>query len=159
MFLGTRQPHTAGATHHGAERRQDAHSGWLLSSDLPAFDSLSESLGALSVSSLPSCGSCLDVTKAREDSFTPRKEFTPEALTPPVLLHLPGRQEKLLLTFLYPPRALAQTADPLFLRLRHGSQPRGPSVIVTLARIHCSADDQVALVAREERNKGYKRRQ
>ena len=97
----------------------NAHSGWPPSSDLSAFGAISESLWATpSGSSLPSCGCCLCVTKARQDSFTTGKEFTPEAVAPPVIFHL--------LTFLCPPGALAHTEATLLLGLRHGSQLRHP---------------------------------
>jgi len=98
------------------------------------------------------------VAEAREDSFTAREDFTPEALTPPVIRHLLGREGTLLLTFLCP-RALAQTAHMLLLGLQHRSQPRDPFAIVSDARIHYSGDNQVALVAREKRKKNYERTQ
>lgn len=155
--LGTQQPHsTADAAHSG--KQACAHTGWPVSSDLSASGGVSESLLATPFCSLPPCVSCLHVTKAREDSFTTREEFPPEALTPPAILHPLGMVGALLLTFLCPPWARTRAADMFLLGLQHRSQPQALFAIVIYARIHYSVDKQVALVAREER-RSYERRQ
>lgn len=121
------------------ESRQGAHGDWLFSVCL-ASGGISESLWAAPSFSSLCCGSCLDVTAAREDSFTTRKEFTREALIPPTILHILGREGTWLLTFL----CLPQTAHDFLLGLQHRSQPWDPPAIAIYTRIHCSEDAQIA---------------
>lgn len=73
LLLGTHWPHTVEAAQHG--RQAGAHRGWLLSAGPSASGNIADALGATpSFSSLPPCGTGLDVTKAREDRFTARKQ-------------------------------------------------------------------------------------
>lgn len=73
LLLGTHRPHAAEAAQHG--RQAGAHRGWLLSAGHSASGNIADALGATpSFSSLPPCGAGLDVTKARGDRFTARKQ-------------------------------------------------------------------------------------
>lgn len=95
----THQVHTVALSCFGASSRTlqrrntpwnagKAHSDWpFLLGSFGLWRHLKSLWATPSVSSLPSCGCCLCVTKARQDSFTTGKEFTPEAMAP--LHHLP----------------------------------------------------------------------